>query len=294
MDSKVWNKIARITDGNADKRSLDFKYYDNSTGGVAVKKSVATLLFSALPVSALAAPLPAFTWTGFYVGVNEGYSFGDTSETGSFGGGEGVVDPSFWNHSEANGFSGGGQFGYNFEFPNNIVLGSEADIQGSTLTGKYPSKTHSYSYDDGEGDFGAGSSFRTSQTDVDWWGTLRGRLGYAFGNLLPYVTGGFAYGRIENTRSYTAHGYGGYDDGEGEAFYSYNVSHTSSYGGVVPGWAVGAGFEYALTQNVTFKMEYLYTDLANLNYVSNYVPHYSSSTEVTFSTVRFGLNWKFN
>jgi outer membrane immunogenic protein len=258
-----------------------------------MKKSIATaLLFSALPVSAFAVPLPVFTWTGFYVGVNEGYSLGDTSKTDSFNDGGGFSGPFSWDHSEMHGFSGGGQFGYNYEFPNNVVLGLEADFQGSTLTGQYPSISHSYSYNDGEGDYGAGSSLRTSQTEVKWWGTLRGRLGYAFGNLLPYVTGGFAYGRIENTRTYSASGYGYYDDGEG--YYSYNAYHASSYGGVVPGWAVGAGFEYALTQNVTFKMEYLYTDLANLNHVSNYDPDYSSSTKVTFNTVRVGLNWKFN
>jgi outer membrane immunogenic protein len=258
-----------------------------------MKKSVATLLLSALPVSAVAAPLPVFTWTGFYVGVNEGYSFGDASKTNSFNDGEGFSGPFSWNHSEAHGFSGGGQFGFNYEFPNNIVLGFETDFQGSTLTGQYPSVSRSYSYNDGEGDLGAGSSLLTTQTAVNWWGTLRSRMGYAFGNLLPYITGGFAYGRIENTRTYSASGAGVIDDGEGGS-YSYDVYHSSSYGGVVPGWVVGTGFEYALTQNVTFEMEYLYVDLANLNHVSNYNSDYSSSTKVTFNTVRVGLNWKFN
>jgi outer membrane immunogenic protein len=263
-------------------------------GGVLMKKSIAAaLLCSALPVSAHAAPLPTFTWTGFYVGVNEGYSFGNSTKTNSFNDGEGFSGPVSWDHAGLSGFSGGGQFGYHYEFENNVVLGFEADFQGSTLNGGYPTISRSYTYDDGEGGgYGAGSSSRGSQTSVNWWGTLRGRFGYAFGNFLPYVTGGFAYGRIENTRTYSAQGYGYFDDGEG--YYSYNRNRTSSYGGVVPGWTVGTGFEYALTQNVIFKLEYLYTDLANLNHVSSYDSDYSSSTKVTFSTVRAGLSWKFN
>lgn len=252
-----------------------------------MKKSVATaLLFSALPIPAFAAPPVAFTWTGFYIGVNEGYSFGISSKTEFFDGG-----PFASNQQGAQGFSGGGQFGYIYQFPNMVVAGLEADFQGSTLTGQYPNvaRSYSYSFDDGEG-FGAGSSLRTSQTEVNWWGSLRGRLGYAFGNLLPYITGGFAYGRIENSGTYSASGFGFFD---GDPLYTYNVSRASSYGGVVPGWALGAGFEYALTQNLTFKAEYIYVDLGNLNHVSAFDPAYSSSTWVAFNTFRVGFNWNF-
>jgi outer membrane immunogenic protein len=70
------------------------------------------------------------------------------------------------------------------------------------------------------------------------------------------------------------------------------TAHSSS--GVVPGWTVGAGLEYAMTHNLTFKTEYLYTELGSWDHYWNNDPGYYTSTKLSFHTVRAGLNWKFD
>lgn len=209
----------------------------------------------------LASP-PVFSWTGLYAGLNAGASFGNFNKTNFY---EGA--PFAWNSTRASGFSGGGQIGFNYQFRNNLVLGFETDFQGSTLRGNYGDRARSYSYDDGEGDFGSGSSLRTSESDLEWWGTVRGRLGYAVGDILPYITGGFAYGRIHNSSTYSASGSGCYSGCEGSYSYSHFYGHSSS--GVVPGWTVGASLEYVLTHNLTFKAEYLFTELESWDHYWN-------------------------
>ncbi len=213
-------------------------------------------------------PPPEFSWTGFYIGGNAGLSGGDfdtlfsssvSSDWASFG-------------ATSRGFSGGGQIGYNYQWPtSNIVVGVEADFQGSTLEGTYFNGTL--------GDASGPLSGEKTQSNVDWWGTVRGRIGYAFGNILPYATGGFAYGRVDN--SYTA--------------WDPSGSFSYSYGGTQTGWTAGAGVEYALTHNLTLKVEYLYTDLGSFDNTfpgGDYTTY--ESTRTTFSTVRAGLNWKFD
>jgi outer membrane immunogenic protein len=223
------------------------------------------------PAPFLPPPPPMFSWTGFYIGANAGLSAGNFNETG------GYYDPYAynyeWNSARSSGFSGGGQIGFNYQFANNIVIGVEADFQGSTLKGTY----ENYDY---EGYYGYKSASK-----VDWWGTARGRVGYAFGNILPYVTGGFAYGHTKTSGYY-------YDDG---------YTSSAQLSGTHVGWTVGAGLEYALTHNLTVKIEYLYTDLGtktvNGVYVmddNGYDPSYYTKVKTQFSTVRAGLNWKFD
>jgi len=120
------------------------------------------------------APPPAFSWTGFYLGANAGLSagtFNTTDRIGTYGTGDQTT-------AASKGFSGGGQLGYNYQLPgSNVVVGIEADFQGSTLQGTYDSTQ-------------AGGAASQDGSKVDWWGTARGRIGYAFGNVLPYATGG--------------------------------------------------------------------------------------------------------
>jgi outer membrane immunogenic protein len=107
-------------------------------------------------------PAPAFSWTGFYAGGLVGYGWGnvDTDTAGDF---------------DADGFLGGVFTGYNYQFPNNVVLGIEGDV----------------TYHDQDGSSGGVSA------ETDWNGTLRPRLGYAFDRFMPYVTGGLAVGNVE-------------------------------------------------------------------------------------------------
>jgi outer membrane immunogenic protein len=105
---------------------------------------------------------PAFTWTGLYLGGVVGYGWGDVdTDTTSF---------------DADGFLGGVYTGYNYQFPNNVVLGIEGDV----------------TYHDQSGSGAGGVSAET-----DWNGTLRPRLGYAFDRFMPYITGGLAVGNVE-------------------------------------------------------------------------------------------------
>lgn len=114
-----------------------------------------------------------YDWNGFYAGLNAGYGFGgDADYFGTVGG----VAAS----NSIDGFLGGVQLGCNW--PNGLwVFGVETDNQYSDVSGSV----------DGFTNVGAGSL----NSELDYFGTVRGRVGYAFGYVLPYVTGGFAYGR---------------------------------------------------------------------------------------------------
>lgn len=189
---------------------------------------------------------PVFTWTGFYVGVNAGYAWGeiDSTNLGIIGG---FDDP--------DGFTGGGQIGYNYQI-GQFVLGLEADFQGADLKASA---------------FDAFTGISASN-ELNWWGTVRARAGYAFDRFLPYVTGGFAYGNVKNKIS--------------DGFVSFSDDNTQY------GWTLGAGLEYAFTNNLTAKVEYLYVDLDK---ESISVPGGTFVSEVgtKFSVVRAGLNYKF-
>ena len=84
---------------------------------------------------------------------------------------------------------------------------------------------------------------------VDWWGTLRARSGYAFGNILPYVTGGFAYGHVTNSYYCPT---------------NCSAAYSETWSSVRTGWTVGAGLDYAITHSLVFQLNYLYTVLGLL------------------------------
>jgi outer membrane immunogenic protein len=199
---------------------------------------------------ALYAPPPAFSWTGFYVGATAGGNFGRQTLNGPYGG---------WS-ANSGGFVGGGVAGFNYQMPDsNVVLGGEADLQGSTLRADY-------------GALATPAETLRSTSRLDWWGSARARLGLSFGNVLPFVTGGFAYGDAHDQITLGANNFGA--------------------GGVRTGWTAGAGVEYALTRNLTAKAEYLYTDLGTVS-----TPLGSAGAahmRTAFHAVRAGLNWKFD
>ena len=103
-----------------------------------------------------AAPFNGYNWNGAYVGVNLGYQWGKVTN---------------WGSTEPNGVMGGGQIGYNWQY-GQFVFGAEADLQGS----------------------GAEDTFAAYKFSNPWFGTVRGRAGYAMNNVLAYATGGLAYG----------------------------------------------------------------------------------------------------
>jgi outer membrane immunogenic protein len=185
---------------------------------------------------------PAYNWSGFYLGINGGGGWGHSNWDTS---------------SDRIGLSGGlagGTAGYNWQI-GSAVLGVEGDIDWANLKGTNASTLCP-----------AGCS--TSDT---WLSTVRGRAGYAFGGVLPYVTGGLAVGDI---RAATP-GFAG-------------ASNTSA------GWTAGAGIEFGLTGNWSAKAEYLYVDLGRFNCGTNCNGLPTDNVSMHDNVVRAGVNYRFD
>ena len=237
--------------------------------------------------------VPVFTWTGFYVGVNAGYGFSDNDNNNNLGtytvvpGGTnpalatGTVLTNGATGSNNDGFVGGGQIGYNYQI-GNWVVGIEADIQYADLNNARSGSVVTAS--PGIAGFvGAGNA---NFGGIDYFGTVRGRVGYAWDRLLVYGTGGFAYG--------------GADDNSNDGFNAYRGSNND----IRTGYAAGGGVEYAFTPNITGRIEGLYVSL-DRNKSNGFIgtlngaPVYTTaigrdSNESNFAVVRAGLNYKFN
>jgi outer membrane immunogenic protein len=170
-------------------------------------------------------PLNAFSWAGPYIGGNLGYAWGSVDN----------------NPTKPSGLGGGVQAGYNWQ-SGPFVFGVEGDIQ---ITG-------------------ANDTFAPWKFSNPWFGTVRGRGGYAFNNVYLYGTGGLAFGELR-----------------AETF-GLSESHTNA------GWTVGAGAEFGLIQNWTAKIEYLYVDLSNSNFTIT-----GASNGYRFGLVRAGVNYHF-
>jgi len=226
--------------------------------------------------------VPVFTWTGFYVGVHAGYAFSE-SDIRTTGVLQGNIDnvnalarpPSV--SSERDGFIGGAQIGFNYQF-GMFVAGIEADISYTDL-----SETQTYFSPRDFGRAVAGTPSTFSQ-DLEYLGTVRARLGVAFDRALVYVTGGFAYGDVSYRADFLTAG--------GALQFAGRSSD------IEVGYALGAGVEYAFTNNLTLKAEYLYYDLGSKNVTVNSIPgvgtgSYISRFETEGHIARVGLNYKF-
>ncbi|WP_458757984.1 outer membrane protein [Afipia sp. TerB] len=169
-------------------------------------------------------PLNMYSWAGPYLGANVGYAWGDVTNSGT--------SPS--------GVAGGLQAGYSWQ-SGPLVFGVEGDLQAS----------------------GADDTFASWKFSNPWFGTARGRIGYALNNILLYATGGLAFGSVK-----------------AETF-GVSESHASL------GWTLGVGAEMALTQNWSAKMEYLYVDLSNRTFLTGLQHGYE------FGMLRVGVNYHF-
>ncbi|HUD52324.1 outer membrane protein [Parvibaculum sp.] len=205
--------------------------------------------------SAQAEAMPSTTsWTGFHVGAHAGYAWSDTSSA--------YTNPalsSFDVNMKPAGEIGGVQAGYDYQLPNNIVLGIETDISLSNVSDTIHDSLGSTVH--------GGNQSITSRTEYS--GSIRARVGYAIGNCLPYITGGYAYShsRISAT------------DGP----LSTDVDFS--------GWAIGGGADYALGENVSVRAEYVYADFGSKTIFPGQA--YESKSEPTSSAVRIGVNYKF-
>jgi high affinity Mn2+ porin len=210
--------------------------------------------------AALAADMPlkapaskaVYDWTGFYLGGHVGYG------TGSFGPGTNPLPEQgvFFPHS-VTGMIGGYQAGFNFQLSNRVVLGIEADAS-------FPSPLDAPRL--------MPAPFNTT---LDYVGTARGRVGYAFGTWLPYVTGGFAWG----------HSHVNINDG--------GTNIVSSPGQYQTGWTAGAGVEFAVSGNWSAKVEYDYIELSRRMYDLSGFGMPGVNVDPTINLVKLGLNYRF-
>ena len=229
-----------------------------------------------------------YNWTGFYIGGNIGYGWGqNTNPSISF------VDPAppvgfdlyfaaggnvFPNLKPA-GMIGGGQIGYNWQM-NQFVLGAVADFQAADI---HASATVAV---DPPG--GLVPSLQTLSQRLDFLGTVRGKAGFALNNVMLYGTGGLAYGRVKSSMTF--------DVTPGVAIL---FNGTSSEWRT--GWAAGVGGEYGVGP-WSFGLEYLHYDLGRSSVTAIGVPptpaaFAGSSLTATQRTagdiVRATINYRF-
>jgi len=240
-----------------------------------------------------------WSWTGFYIGGNVGYSWGrastDVTYINTVTGLPIVPPPGSITSASYNmdGFIGGGQVGYNWQ-TNNWVWGFEGDLQ--------------YSDEKGRGNFvcaptaiggvclpgltflppGSGGTTLGLDQHLEWFGTARLRGGIlATPKALLYLTGGLAYGSIKST------GFMAGNNGNGVA-----VASVASNSEVRAGWTVGVGAEFMFSRNWTGKIEYLYMDLGHFNNTFTLAPlspiAVNTSTRFTDHIARVGINYLFN
>lgn len=178
------------------------------------------------PPGAYTVPAPlGYSWAGPYLGVNLGYQWGATTN----------------NPTKPSGIMGGAQAGYNWQ-TGQFVFGAEADLQLSA----------------------ADDVFAPWKFSNPWFGTLRGRIGFAMNNILFYGTLGIALGTVRLDVA-------GIDESR---------SHT--------GWAGGLGMEVGLTPHWSARAEYLYVDLADRNYALT-----GAANGLESSILRLGVNYRF-
>jgi outer membrane immunogenic protein len=190
-------------------------------------------------------PPPPATWAGLYAGANIG---------GAWGAGSG--NSSYWNLYGVNGgvsntlnggVLGGLQAGYNYSLTPLFLVGLETDFQGTSTT--------------------AG----TGNGGLDWFGTVRGRVGVTITpTLLIYGTGGFAYGEFRS-----------------------GVTESSA---IQTGWTAGGGVEWMFMPNWSAKLEYLYSDISggDVNGFNAGIGINNVNNHTRWNTVRAGVNYHFN
>jgi outer membrane immunogenic protein len=241
---------------------------------------------------------PVYDWSGFYIGLNGGYSWGNASNTFAAG----ALAP-FSASQHMDGWVFGGQAGYNWEFNRSWVLGIEGDINatGQRGTATLPPNTTVTTV---VPPFGAlvlptvtttVASTGSLEEKLPWLGTLRGRVGFLpTDRVLLYVTGGLAVGEVKSTSSVTTTTSTALSFGTPPGPTS--VSALAGTSTTKAGWTVGGGVEGAIGGNWTAKLEYLYVDLGTVNStfagVAPFAP-LAISAHVTDNIVRAGINYRF-
>ena len=225
---------------------------------------------------------PGYNWTGFYAGLNGGYSWGRSNAT--------VLPTTPLAVSigqNVDGGLGGGQIGYNWQVDPKWVLGVEADIQGTGERGRSIDTLAAVRI----GSVGL-TGTANSSTDFPWFATFRGRAGLlADPSLLLYATGGLAVGEVKFGTQATLTGQL-FDGNNAPAGAPVTVvGATVSESQTRWGWTAGAGFEKKFNRNWSAKLEYLYLDLRSATSFGGT----ANETTVKFHdhVLRAGFNYQF-
>jgi outer membrane immunogenic protein len=235
-------------------------------------------------------PPPPLTWNGFYGGLNIGgawnannprnetsaywdpsFQFGSTQVWNGLGLYPNLVFlPNGNNSGNSGGVIGGGQIGYNFQFSQSFVVGAEADIQGTSISGNGPGTNNFYAspfLGTTTGFLSPVAAINTGRLALPYLGTVRGRVGYLVTpTLLIYGTAGFAYGGVE----------------------AWGFSNTRT------GWTAGGGVEWMFMPRWSAKVEYLFADLDSGGVQGGWGWNWGYHFHPQVNIVRAGVNYHFN
>jgi outer membrane immunogenic protein len=230
------------------------------------------------PVSA-----PAYNWTGFYVGVNGGYSQNQINAMGSgFSPGGVGAAPTSQNFNGSGGF-GGGQLGFNYQWQS-LVLGTEVDAQLSSIAGN-SSLTFITPLNTGAACGTPCLGTRTFNLYMRGFETVRGRIGVAFDRVLVYGTGGWMAARLDETANWI--------------FFAPFGTYPASFSRTGTGGVWGGGLEYAYTDNLIVRAEALGYRLGSDSFTASGTGAGAGNGALYQLTttgwlVRGGINWKFD
>jgi outer membrane immunogenic protein len=190
-----------------------------------------------------------YDWTGFYSGAQLGYAWGGADAEDVTAGDSFSYDPDGW--------VGGVHLGYNWQ-RDAVVAGLEGDLELAHIEDS-----------DENGDIQVSS-------DVDWQGSLRGRVGASFGNMLIYGTAGAAYAGFESRIDNEA------------------TSETDSFDNSRWGWTAGAGLEVGMTESVSVRAEYRYSDFGTKTVASDdAAPGDTFEFDESWHSLRLGASYNF-
>lgn len=231
----------------------------------------------------------AQTFTGPYVGAHVGYAFGSSEADGALSGAwttesaalQGEVSNYLDADLDPNGLIYGIQAGYDYQTPGNLVLGIEGDFtlfdvdddrtSPLTATTTFPSLSYAAS----------------NEVDVKSMFSLRGKLGYAFGNSMVFADAGWAWARSRYSAALSSNG--GY-------------AKAGSERQTTDGFIVGLGFEHRVGTNMSVRLDYHYTDQGDVEFANNYLPGSSFTSPVYTETyeqdlqlhlLKLGVNFRF-
>lgn len=278
---------------NAENESFKMKSWTVVLGviGAATIGSAADAADLKAPVykAPIVAPAPVSSWTGFYVGVNAGYSWGKANST--------LLPTSIFAtpvSPSVNGGLGGAQAGYNWQVDRSWVVGLEADIQATGERGRYNALVNSARTINPLNAAGSQTDvFVDASWKMPWFATFRGRAGWlAAPDWLLYGTGGLAVGEVRfatqlsGTITPIA---GGVLVPPGTTIFGPALAESQTRFG----WALGAGTEKKFNRNWSAKLEYLYVDFGSKTYFDFGT---GAQTDVRFRDhiLRAGINYAFD